>query len=146
MFDFICECDTPEQRQPFAVKGIDGSTADCLYCESCEALARMNWTGETAGISRLALPDQIPNPNGSDWNPDGKALTERHIAQWKGLVFGLRAFPGETFMVNHRASYYSATNGVLLYTAVRRGDGWADFAKGSPSELRRNAVNPHKES
>jgi len=55
--------------------------------------------------------------------------------------FGLRAFPGDTFKIDPGASYYSSAYGIMLYTARKLEDGrWASFAKGSPSELRRNMV------
>lgn len=54
--------------------------------------------------------------------------------------FGLRSFPGDRFRISPSASFYSATNGVTLYTQVRRGDLWRDFCKGTESELRREII------
>lgn len=54
-------------------------------------------------------------------------------------TFGLVGFPGKTFRISQSASYvsdYPVANTVQLYTQVKRGDLWFDFAKGTPSELR----------
>ena len=50
-------------------------------------------------------------------------------------TFGLRAFPGERFRISPRASYMSGEK-VVLYTQVRQGEAWVDFAKGTPAEIR----------
>jgi hypothetical protein len=54
-------------------------------------------------------------------------------------TFGLRAYPGETFRIGVRESYFSDhQRQVLLYTQRQMPDGqWRDFAKGSEEELRR---------
>lgn len=54
--------------------------------------------------------------------------------------FGLRAFPGKTFRVSEAISYYSDSEGVMLYTEVKNGDRWMSFCKGSPAELKREMV------
>jgi hypothetical protein len=51
-------------------------------------------------------------------------------------IFGLRAFPGQRFVVNRSASYVSRDE-VMLY--VYTADGLA-FSKGTPEELRREVV------
>lgn len=56
-------------------------------------------------------------------------------------TFGLRAYPGETFRVSRRASYWSDAGAPMIYTQRRHADGvWRDFAKGSPAELRGQIV------
>jgi hypothetical protein len=66
------------------------------------------------------------------------AMIARAIAEFPN-EFGLRAFPGKRFRINHGNSYYS--NGVMLYTDVLGDDGkWLAFAKGSPEELHREVV------
>lgn len=54
--------------------------------------------------------------------------------------FGLRAFPGMTFRVSEAASYYSDSEGVMLYTEVKTENTWMAFCKGSPAELRKEMV------
>ena len=65
------------------------------------------------------------------------------------LVFGMRAWPGDTFRLSPGASYWSPgfdnecgkqDPGVILYTQIKDGDEWHDFAKGTPEELRREIV------
>jgi hypothetical protein len=61
-------------------------------------------------------------------------------------IFGLRAFPGETFRVSRTSSYWSDhENGVMLYTEIKVASfgnawDWKSFAKGTPEELRREIV------
>lgn len=56
-------------------------------------------------------------------------------------TFGLRAFPGETFQIDLRASYIGDGDVVTLYTARLMPDGkWASFAKGTVEELRQEIV------
>jgi hypothetical protein len=69
---------------------------------------------------------------------------EEHLAVQEAIArfpetFGLRAYPGETFRIGVRESYYSDhQRQVLLYTQRKMPDGqWRDFAKGSEEELRR---------
>jgi hypothetical protein len=55
--------------------------------------------------------------------------------------FGLRAYPGEVFRVSATNSYYSDhEHAVMVYTDIKRGDRWMDFAKGTVAELRREVV------
>ncbi len=53
--------------------------------------------------------------------------------------FGLRGFPGSRFRVSPSKSHY-AFGGVVLYTQIREGERWLDFAKGTPAELRREVT------
>lgn len=54
-------------------------------------------------------------------------------------TFGLRGFPGDTFRLGLEACFES--NGVLMvYTQRLIGESWADFAKGTVEELRREIV------
>lgn len=58
-------------------------------------------------------------------------------------TFGLRGFPGDTFRISRGSSYFSTMVSEVptLYTERRLADGtWSDFAKGTPSELRRQIV------
>jgi hypothetical protein len=59
-------------------------------------------------------------------------------------TFGLSGFPGYLFRISRDASYIpnrSKAEEVMLYTQVMCANGrWADFAKGSPAELRREIV------
>lgn len=60
-----------------------------------------------------------------------------------GEVFGLRAFPGLEFTVSESASYYSDSEGVLLYSYSRKAgsdEKWLAFAKGTVANLRANIV------
>jgi hypothetical protein len=50
-------------------------------------------------------------------------------------TFGLRGFPGETFRISVRSSYWSE-DVMYLYTDVLKGDKWLSFCKGTVSELR----------
>jgi hypothetical protein len=51
--------------------------------------------------------------------------------------FGLHGFPGEVFRVSRTSSYVNDYGRVVYYTERRMPNGkWADFAKGSESELR----------
>ena len=52
-----------------------------------------------------------------------------------GAEFALWGFPGKIFRISERNSYYGA-EGVMLYTDVKKGDDWLDFAKATPAELR----------
>jgi hypothetical protein len=54
-------------------------------------------------------------------------------------TFGLRAFPGDRFTINERASYESprGSGNVLLYVYTQEG---LAFCKGSPAELRRQVT------
>jgi hypothetical protein len=55
--------------------------------------------------------------------------------------FGLRGFPGDTFRISVWGSYRGDNGAAVLYTERRREDGsFADFAKGSESELLRQIV------
>lgn len=54
--------------------------------------------------------------------------------------FGLRAFPGDRFRISEGASYYSASNGVMLYTQRKVGKEWRDFCKGTECELRNELI------
>ncbi len=58
-------------------------------------------------------------------------------------TFGLRAFPGKVFCISTSDSYVDHENQVVLYTAVKNGDNWGAFAKGSEAELRAQIV-PNK--
>lgn len=50
--------------------------------------------------------------------------------------FGLRAYEG-VFRISLEKSYVSTVYGMQLYTQKKAADGtWADFAKGSPEQLR----------
>jgi hypothetical protein len=75
--------------------------------------------------------------------------TTTNYQEEKGLVrawlesfpatFGLRAFPGDTFKLCPRASYYSTRFGVQLYVLRQRDNGdWLEFAKSTPQELTSN--------
>ena len=65
----------------------------------------------------------------------GKAMAQLPDA------FGLRGFPGKTFRVSRLASYVNGDAVVMLYTQIRDGDRWLDFAKGTASELRREVTS-----
>lgn len=60
--------------------------------------------------------------------------------------FGLRAFPGKRFRLSDSASYFNGDIGeytekcLVLYVERHTEDGWLDFVKGSPNELRRAIV------
>jgi hypothetical protein len=54
--------------------------------------------------------------------------------------FGLRAFPGDVFRISLSASYVNDSDVVTLYTQIKKGDRWLDFAKGSVNELKRELV------
>ncbi len=60
-------------------------------------------------------------------------------------TFGLRNFPGKTFMVSKGASYYSDNEGVMLYTYIKDGEKWEAFAKGTTHELRRELTSAPEE-
>lgn len=49
--------------------------------------------------------------------------------------FGLAAYPGDRFKISTLASYHNGTQ-VMLYTQIKKGDQWLDFAKGTAAELR----------
>jgi hypothetical protein len=69
-----------------------------------------------------------------------KTAVAEAVQQFPG-EFGLRAFPGDVFRVSPTNSYYSDhEHVVLLYTQVKRGDKWLDFAKGTIAELRRERI------
>lgn len=53
-------------------------------------------------------------------------------------TFGLRGFPGKTFQISETASYWTggSRSTLMLYTAIREGDKWSAFAKGTEQELR----------
>lgn len=64
-------------------------------------------------------------------------------------TFGLRAYPGQTFMIHASASLVSDIQGVLLYVFIKdvtrqweglTGGAWAAFTKATPEELRREIV------
>lgn len=61
-------------------------------------------------------------------------------------TFGLQGFPGETFRIGIRESYFvdnSPTPSSTMYLYTQRLDAkgeWLDFAKGTPAELRRQVV------
>lgn len=69
------------------------------------------------------------------------AMVAAAVAKFPG-EFGLWAYPGHTFRVCPRASYFSDyENSVLLYTQRLCEDGvWKDFAKGTEAELRSQIV------
>ena len=51
-------------------------------------------------------------------------------------TFGLRAFPGDTFKLSRRASFYSPGVGVQLYVFRQSDNGdWLEFSKATPQEL-----------
>lgn len=52
-------------------------------------------------------------------------------------TFGLKAFPGRVFRISTAASYCTIGGDVQLYTQALSDDGWLDFAKASPAELRK---------
>lgn len=58
--------------------------------------------------------------------------------------FGLRAFQGARFMIDQSASFWSSSEGLLLYTFIQQEENgekvWRAFGKGTPEELRRNIV------
>jgi hypothetical protein len=55
-------------------------------------------------------------------------------------TFGLRSFPGDIFRISEDSSYVTGGS-VMLYTQRKSEDHWADFAKGSPSEIRAQIVH-----
>jgi hypothetical protein len=65
------------------------------------------------------------------------------IASTFPASFGLRGFPGRTFRIAVRSSYWKASDSLaesnfVLYTEALNPDGtWTDWAKGSPAEIRR---------
>jgi hypothetical protein len=61
------------------------------------------------------------------------------IAQFPA-VFGLAAFPGETFRISLSASYVNDAEDVMLYTQIYKGGQWLDFAKGYIAELSDNVM------
>ena len=68
------------------------------------------------------------------WSEQSAAVSAA-VARFPG-TFQLRGYPGETFRVSRRASYYSDTYGILLYTErLCEDDVWRDFAKGTESAL-----------
>jgi hypothetical protein len=63
--------------------------------------------------------------------------------------FGLKAFPGQKFMINRGQSYWDTgvyhgkrthPPGPILYVYVYTDGRWVSFAKGSPDELTRSIV------
>ena len=74
-----------------------------------------------------------------------RAIVQATIAMFPEM-FGLRAFPGETFRISESASYFSGptmgpeTGALLLYTQRKTESGWLDFAKRTPTELRRQVM------
>jgi len=59
-------------------------------------------------------------------------------------TFGLSGFPRYLFRISRDASYIpnrAKPEEVMLYTQIQTGpDRWSDFAKGTPSELRREMI------
>lgn len=55
-------------------------------------------------------------------------------------TFGLRGFRGRTFRISEQSSYVDDRGEIILYTQVKTPEGWLDFAKGSPAEIRREVV------
>ncbi len=51
--------------------------------------------------------------------------------------FGLRGFPGEIFSISRAACFVNDDGGVMLYTQIKTGGSWSDFAKTTVEELRR---------
>lgn len=76
----------------------------------------------------------------SDYTKE-KGLVSAWIAAFPA-TFGLRAYPGDTFKVCPRASFYSPGVGVQLYVLRRRDNGdWLEFAKDTPKELAYNITH-----
>ena len=67
-----------------------------------------------------------------------KPHVEREAAKFPA-TFGLRAFPGQVFRISLASSFVSEGQ-VILYTEVKRPDGWVSFCKGTTAELLRNIV------
>lgn len=71
-------------------------------------------------------------------------ILDRHIKDLEedfGTVFGLRAFPGESFRINRGSSYVSEYGGerkvmIYVYRWDQQRDTWLAFSKGSPTECR----------
>lgn len=74
-------------------------------------------------------------------NAEEKKAFEAVVAKFPA-TFGLRGFPGETFRISERASYFGdapfgSPRPLMLYTERLCGDGqWRDFAKGTEGEMR----------
>ncbi len=64
------------------------------------------------------------------------------ITREYGDTFGLRAFPGDVFMISEGASFWCDRDKVLLYTYVWsiKQNKWLAFAKGTIEELKREIV------
>lgn len=77
------------------------------------------------------------------WNDD-EDMIEAAAAGFPA-TFGLRAFPDEVFKIDRSASYVTrgrdGAPSVMLYTVIKSGGDWLDFAKGAPSELRAQIVH-----
>lgn len=77
-----------------------------------------------------------------------QAILDSAIARFP-KEFGLKAFPGQKFMINRAQSYWDTgmyqgkptyPPGPMLYVYVYTDGGWQAFAKGRPDELIRNIV------
>lgn len=70
--------------------------------------------------------------------PDLKPLPEvRDVIATFPATFGLHGLPGKTFRISERSSYLDDNDRVVLYTQRLMPDNsWADFAKGSATQLR----------
>jgi len=93
-------------------------------------------TMNACGCAEGSIPKGI-----AGWQQQQDAVRDE-VAKWSGKTFNLRGHSG-TFRVSERASYWSDSyNTVLLYTERldERGK-WTDFAKGTPDQLEREAVN-----
>lgn len=66
--------------------------------------------------------------------PNEARLISETIAQFPS-TFSLRAFPGKIFRISPSASYLTAT-GIFLYVQEQWAEGWRDFGKATPEELR----------
>jgi hypothetical protein len=94
------------------------------------------------------MADNSTDQWASKWSND-QAKVENAIAKFPA-TFRLKAFPGDLFRISCNASYVNDNNVVMLYTQrlvvderpahsmlgfQGHVDRWADFAKGTESEL-----------
>jgi hypothetical protein len=73
---------------------------------------------------------------GSSYHPP-RCSCIQNAAKSFPKTFGLRGFLGERFRISLDSSYFGGKDNsvLMLYTEVKRGDSWHDFAKGTKAEL-----------